>query len=70
MAQPPLLRLAGRSIRQLLSLGGNPLKRVLAMAALVLGTAAAFAIPASASTACLEVHVNVNGTPVDQVQCV
>ena len=48
----------------------TPLKRVIAIAALLLGTAGAFAIPASASTACVEVHINVNGTPVDQVQCV
>ena len=40
------------------------------MAALVLGAAAAFAIPASAETACVEIHLNINGTPVDQVQCV
>jgi hypothetical protein len=40
------------------------------MAALVLGAAAAFAIPASAETACIEIHLNVNGTPVDKVQCV
>jgi hypothetical protein len=46
------------------------LKRVLAVAALLLGVAGAFAIPASAETACVEVHINVNGTPVDHVQCV
>lgn len=50
--------------------GGNPLKRVIAIAALLLGVAAAFSIPASADTACIEIHLNVNGTPVDQVQCV
>ena len=46
------------------------MKRVIAIAALLLGTAGAFAIPAGASTACIEVHVNVNGTPVDHAQCV
>jgi hypothetical protein len=46
------------------------LKRVIALAALVLGTAAAFAVPASASTACVEIHLNVNGNAVDKVQCV
>jgi hypothetical protein len=45
-------------------------KRVIAIAALLLGTAGAFAIPASASTACIEVLIKVNGTPVDQAQCV
>jgi len=48
----------------------TPLKRVIAIAALLLGTAGAFAIPASASNACVEVHINVNGTPIDQAQCV
>jgi len=46
------------------------LKRVLAITALLLGTAAALAAPASAETACLEVHLNVNGQAVDQVQCI
>ena len=46
------------------------MKRVVALAALLLGAAAAFAIPASASTACIEIHLNVNGTLVDQVRCV
>ncbi|HUR14884.1 MAG TPA: hypothetical protein VM097_10380 [Mycobacteriales bacterium] len=46
------------------------MKRVIAIAALLLGTASAFAIPASAENACVEIHVNVNGTPVDHVQCV
>jgi hypothetical protein len=46
------------------------LKRVIAIAALLLGTAGAFAIPASASTACVHVHLDVNGTVVDQAPCV
>ena len=50
--------------------GGHILKRVIALAALILGTAAAFAVPASASNACIEIHLNVNGTAVDRVQCV
>lgn len=41
------------------------MKRLIAIAALLLGTGAAFAIPASASTACLNVHIDVNGTVVD-----
>ena len=50
--------------------GGNPLKRVLALTALLLSTVAAVAVPASASTACLNVHVDINGTVVDQAPCV
>jgi hypothetical protein len=46
------------------------LKRVLAIAALLVGVAGVFAVPASASTACLTVHVDVNGTVVDQAPCV
>jgi hypothetical protein len=46
------------------------LKRVLAIAALVLGTAGVFAAPASASTACLTVHLDINGTVIDQAPCV
>jgi type 1 fimbria pilin len=46
------------------------LKRLIAIAALLLGTAAAFAVPASASTACLSVHVDINGTVIDQNPCV
>jgi hypothetical protein len=45
-------------------------KRVLAISALLLGVAGAFAIPASADTACLHVHVQVNDQVVDQDQCV
>jgi hypothetical protein len=48
----------------------NPLKRVLAIAALLVGATAAFAIPASAETACLTVHVQVNDQVVDQAPCV
>lgn len=48
----------------------TPLKRVLAVAALLLGTTAALAVPASASTACLSVHVQVNDQSVDQDPCV
>lgn len=47
------------------------MKRVLAIAALVLGTTAAFAAPAAnASTACLTVHIQVNDQVVDQAPCV
>jgi hypothetical protein len=46
------------------------LKRLIVLAALLLGTAGAFAIPASASTACLSVHIDVNGTVIDQNPCV
>ena len=46
------------------------MKRVLAITALLLGTAAAIAVPASADTACLTVHVQVNDTVVDQAPCV
>lgn len=46
------------------------MKRLIVLAALLLGTAGAFAVPASADTACVEIHVNINGTPVDHVQCV
>jgi hypothetical protein len=45
-------------------------KRVLAITALVLGTAGAFAVPANASTACLNVHVEVAGQVIDQAPCV
>ena len=48
----------------------TPLKRVLAVAALLLGTTAAIAVPASASTACLTVHVQVNDQVIDQAPCV
>ena len=48
----------------------TPLKRVLAITALVLGSVAAIAVPASASTACLTVHVQVNDQVVDQNPCV
>jgi hypothetical protein len=46
------------------------LKRLIVLAALLLGTAGAFAIPASASTACLSVHIDVNGTVIDQNPCI
>jgi hypothetical protein len=46
------------------------LKRLIALAALVLGVAGAFAVPASASTACVTVHVDINGTVIDQNPCV
>ena len=46
------------------------MKRLIVLAALLLGTAGAFAIPASASTACLSVHIDVNGTVIDQNPCV
>ena len=46
-----------------------PLKRVLAIAALVLASAAAIATPASAA-ACLTAHVQVNDTVQDVNQCV
>jgi hypothetical protein len=46
------------------------LKRVIAISALLLGVAGAFAIPASASTACVSIHVDVNGTVIDQNPCV
>jgi hypothetical protein len=45
-------------------------KRVLAITALVLGTAGVFAVPASASTACVHLSLNVNGQVVDRTQCV
>jgi hypothetical protein len=40
------------------------LKRVIAISALLLGLGA-FGASASASTACLNVHIDVNGTVVD-----
>jgi hypothetical protein len=46
------------------------LKRVVAAAVLLLGVAGAFAIPASAETACVSIHIDVNGTVVDQNPCV
>ena len=46
------------------------MKRVLAVTALVLGVAGVFAVPASASTACLTIHVQVNDQVVDQAPCV
>ena len=46
------------------------MKRAIALAAVLLGVAAAFAIPASADTACIEIHLNVNGTQVDELRCV
>ena len=42
----------------------TPLKRVIAISALLLGLGA-FGASASASTACLNVHIDVNGTVVD-----
>jgi hypothetical protein len=46
------------------------MKRVLAAAALLLGTAAALAVPASAETACVSIHVQVNDQVIDQNPCV
>jgi len=46
------------------------LKRVLAAAVLLLGVAGAFAIPASAETACVSIYLDVNGTVVEQAPCV
>jgi hypothetical protein len=46
------------------------LKRVLAAAVLLLGIAGAFATPASAETACVNLHLDVNGTVQDVNQCV
>ena len=43
-------------------------KRVVAVVALLLGTAA-FAVPASASSVCVHVNVSVNGTTVDKTEC-
>ena len=49
--------------------GGNPLKRVLALAALVLGTTAALAVPANAASLCVNADINVNGTAQTIAQC-
>lgn len=46
------------------------MKRVLAIAALLVGSTVAIALPASASTACLTVHVQVNDQVVDQAPCI
>lgn len=46
------------------------MKRVLAIAALLLGVAGAFAVPAGAETACVDVYVDLNGQVVEQSQCV
>ncbi|MCU1603067.1 MAG: hypothetical protein JWO22_3776 [Frankiales bacterium] len=46
------------------------MKRVLAITALLLASAAALAAPASASTLCLNAHVNINGTEQGVDQCV
>ena len=46
------------------------MKRVLAMTALLLGTAAALAVPASAAGACVHADINVNGTAQTIDQCV
>jgi len=44
------------------------LKRVLAVAALLI--AGAFALPASAETACVDIYLDINGQVVEQSQCV
>lgn len=46
------------------------MKRVLAIAAIVVGSIAAFAVPASADTLCVTTHVQINDTVNDQAQCV
>jgi uncharacterized protein YggE len=46
------------------------LKRVLAIAALVLGATAAFAAPANAASLCIHADVNVNGTAQVADQCI
>jgi hypothetical protein len=46
------------------------LKRVLAIAALVLGTTAALAMPANAASLCVHGDINVNGTSQVIDQCV
>jgi hypothetical protein len=48
--------------------GGNPLKRVLVLAVLALGTV--LAVPASAAGVCVHADVNVNGTQQTISQCV
>ena len=48
----------------------TPLKRLIVLAALLLGTAGAFAFPASADTACVTIHVQINDTVIDQAPCV
>ena len=48
----------------------EPVKRVLAITALLFASVAGLAAPASASTLCLTGHVDVNGTVQDINQCV
>jgi hypothetical protein len=45
------------------------MRRALAIAALLLGTAAAFSTPAGAESLCVHAHVNVNGTAQGIDQC-
>lgn len=45
------------------------MKRVLALAALALGTTAALAVPANAAGVCLNANLNVNGTAQSISQC-
>jgi len=45
-------------------------KRVLAITALLFASVAALSTPASASTLCLNGHIDVNGTVQDINQCV
>lgn len=46
------------------------MKRVLAITALLVASVAGLAAPASASTLCLNGHIDVNGTVQDINQCV
>jgi hypothetical protein len=48
----------------------EPLKRVLALAALILGTTAALAMPANAAGLCVHADINVNGTAQTVDQCI
>ncbi|MCU1594497.1 MAG: hypothetical protein JWO12_1889 [Frankiales bacterium] len=47
----------------------DPLKRVLALAALIFGTTAALAMPANAAGLCINADINVNGTAQTISQC-